>query len=63
MLTLDEKIVGNWLTSPSSLPINYPEVAPDVVKWIGEGKWDNTRELVNRVWSKVDEKLFRRTSL
>jgi uncharacterized protein (TIGR00661 family) len=63
MLTLDEKMVGNWLISPSPPPVNYPEVAPDVVKWIGEGKWHNTRELVNRIWSKVDEKLFRITVL
>jgi uncharacterized protein (TIGR00661 family) len=63
MLRLEEKIVGNWLTSPSPQPINYPEVARDVVKWIGEGRWDNSRELVDRVWSKVDEKLFRGTAL
>ena len=63
MSTLDEKVVEKWLTSPSPTPIHYPEVARDVVKWINEGMWNNTRELVRRVWSKVDEKLFQGAAL
>jgi uncharacterized protein (TIGR00661 family) len=58
MSVLDRGVVKEWLKRPAPTPINYPDVAREVAEWIGEGKWSNIDELVNRIWSGVDTTVF-----
>lgn len=58
MWSLDKPAVEKWLAYPPAQPLNYPDSVRDIVKWIGEGMWYSTRELVRRVWSAADERLI-----
>ncbi len=54
MKTLDRSVVETWLAKPQQASLNYPDVAAAIADWIGTGRWHDTGELVERVWSGVN---------
>lgn len=53
MDSLDRTSLQHWLTNFSGKRIIYPNVPDALVKWIINGNWDKTDQLVNELWSSV----------
>ncbi|MEL4274723.1 MJ1255/VC2487 family glycosyltransferase [Shewanella xiamenensis] len=53
MMSLDISAVKRWLKAASPNPIAYPQVGDALVKWIGNGQWQNTTPLCADLWSQV----------
>jgi len=51
---LDASIVRNWLDEEPGEHVIYPDVASAIVEWILNGEWDNTEQLTEQLWGKVD---------
>ena len=51
MHDLDEESMKKWMDSPSPPPQNYPDVAEEFIRWVDQGQWDNTKELIQKLWN------------
>jgi uncharacterized protein (TIGR00661 family) len=54
MYMLDKQIVSEWLQKPDGRKVTYPDAATAVVKWITEGRWNDSSKLVHQLWKRVD---------
>tara|TARA_Y100000310_G_scaffold339100_1_gene430721 strand:- start:3353 stop:4393 length:1041 start_codon:yes stop_codon:yes gene_type:complete len=50
---INEKVLINWLKTKSKIKIDYPNVAKEIAKWIDEGNFENTSQLVKKTWKKT----------
>jgi uncharacterized protein (TIGR00661 family) len=53
MKDLNPDIMGEWLTEPMPIPANYPHTFTELARWISKGDYENTGELVDRLWSRT----------
>ncbi|MFW5991507.1 MAG: glycosyltransferase family protein [Candidatus Nanoarchaeia archaeon] len=47
---LSEYKVKKWLKLPPPKPMEFPEVIPNLARWIAKGEWDDTEALVKEMW-------------
>ena len=45
--------VADWAEQPDPTPANYPDVLAAVADWIHGGRWENSDELAETLWSRV----------
>lgn len=50
MVTLDRKVLGQWLEAPSPAPRHFPNVAEQVAQWIAAGQWRAPEALIRALW-------------
>jgi uncharacterized protein (TIGR00661 family) len=50
MHSLDADAIADWLDAPPIPPRNYPDVSSRLASWIGDGRWDDTSDLVRELW-------------
>jgi uncharacterized protein (TIGR00661 family) len=54
MKSLDRDSVSKFLNAPGNLPLDYPNVASMIVRWIESGDWQDVQGLAREVWSWTD---------
>lgn len=54
--SLDQSVLKQWLELPGHQPSDYPDVATAIAQWIMQGNWDDTSELVSRLWEQTGVK-------
>ncbi|MFN3828398.1 MAG: MJ1255/VC2487 family glycosyltransferase [Micavibrio sp.] len=54
MYKLEKYAVSAWLQKPEGKRITYPDTASAVVKWITEGRWNESSKLFHQIWQRVD---------
>ncbi|MBW8190056.1 glycosyltransferase [Neiella marina] len=53
MSRLDDKKVADWLQAPAAQPINYPNVAQCLSRWLANGARQPLHELSSQLWAAV----------
>lgn len=51
---LDASVVRAWLDEAPGESVAYPDVATALVEWLLRGEWDDTAQLTEQLWGKVD---------
>jgi hypothetical protein len=51
MKSLDRDSVCEFLGAPTNLPLEYPNVARMIVRWIESGDWQDVQGLAREAWS------------
>lgn len=51
---IGERELGAWLDSDPPRAMNYPDVTDLLARWIDGGDFEQTRDLVERAWRRVD---------
>ncbi|MGD8291031.1 MAG: glycosyltransferase family protein [Desulfobacterales bacterium] len=54
MKGLDRRSVLKFLDEPANLPLEYPNVARMIVRWIESGDWQDVEGLAKEAWSWTD---------
>lgn len=50
MAQLDSHILKYWLEHFKGKPVQYPNVAKEIVSWLANKQWANRQDLVDRLW-------------
>ena len=53
MKDLDKERVEQWLGEPRPTPADYPYAFTELATWISKGDYENTDELVRKLWSRT----------
>ncbi|MEL1229053.1 MAG: MJ1255/VC2487 family glycosyltransferase [Candidatus Neomarinimicrobiota bacterium] len=54
MDSLDRKIIGKWIDSTNKKPINYPDIAQEIVDLINSMRFDDIEHFSRKIWKKVN---------
>jgi uncharacterized protein (TIGR00661 family) len=54
MKGLDQNAVVEFLEAPANLPLEYPNVAYMIVRWIESGNWEDVKGLAQETWSQTN---------
>jgi uncharacterized protein (TIGR00661 family) len=54
MKRLDRNSVLKFLDAPANLPLEYPNVARMIVRWIEGGNWEDVESLAQEAWRSTD---------
>jgi hypothetical protein len=54
MKKLERGSVSEFLNAPANPPLEYPDVARMIVRWIDKGDWENVKSLAQEAWSRTD---------
>lgn len=54
MESLDRKIIGKWIDSTNKKPINYPDIAQEIVDLINSMRFDSIEHFSRKIWKKIN---------
>lgn len=52
---LTEKAIGDWLSMPRARPVDYPNVAQALARWVARGQQPDISQVRDELWQQVPE--------